>query len=56
MPRDHAEIFVTVWDDPDWLALSSGAKGMYLLLLSQRKLDYSGVLYLNVPRWATMSL
>jgi hypothetical protein len=55
MPRDHAEIFVTIWDDPDWLALSAGAKGMYFLLLSQRKLDYCGVLYLNVARWATLS-
>ena len=55
MARDHAEIFVNIWDDPDWLALSAAAKGLYFLLLSQRKLDYCGVLYLNVARWASMS-
>jgi hypothetical protein len=55
MARDHAEIYLSIWDDKDWLELSAGAKGMYVLLLSQRKLDYAGVLYLNVARWATLS-
>ena len=54
MARDHAEILLDIWDDPDWLALSGGAKLTYLMLLSQRRLEYSGVLYLNPARWASL--
>lgn len=55
MARDHAEIYLDIWSDPNWLKLSAAAKSMYFLLLSQRKLDYAGVIYLNVMRWAALS-
>ncbi|XVV05357.1 hypothetical protein ACQPW3_08175 [Actinosynnema sp. CA-248983] len=52
MARDHARLYVHIWDDPDFIELSAVAKLIYLQLLSQPKLAYSGVLDLAAKRWA----
>ncbi|ONI87345.1 hypothetical protein ALI22I_23270 [Saccharothrix sp. ALI-22-I] len=41
-----------IWTDPDFIELSAVAKLIYLQLLSQPKLAYSGVLDLAAKRWA----
>ena len=53
--RDHAEIYIDIWDDPDFIELSPGAQRLYFLLLSQRRLEYSGVLPLRPTMWTAMS-
>ncbi|WP_433268208.1 hypothetical protein ACQPZF_03645 [Actinosynnema sp. CS-041913] len=52
MARDHARLYVHIWTDPDFIELSAVAKLIYLQLLSQPKLAYSGVLDLAAKRWA----
>lgn len=52
MARDHARLYVHIWTDPDFVALSAVAKLIYLQLFSQPKLAYSGVLDLAAKRWA----
>jgi hypothetical protein len=50
--RDHARLYVHIWtDDEDWKALSPMAKLLYVQLLSQKRLAYSGLLDLAVKRW-----
>ncbi|MER5262276.1 hypothetical protein ABTZ99_09375 [Actinosynnema sp. NPDC002837] len=52
MARDHARLYVHIWTDPDFIELSAVGKLIYLQLLSQPKLAYSGVLDLAAKRWA----
>ncbi|RLK54847.1 hypothetical protein [Actinokineospora cianjurensis] len=52
MARDHARIYCTIWDDDDFLSLSTLAKLVYIHLLSQKKLSYAGLLDLAAKRWA----
>ncbi|MBM7771211.1 hypothetical protein JOD54_001415 [Actinokineospora baliensis] len=52
MARDHARIYCTIWDDEDFLSLSTLAKLVYIHLLSQKKLSYAGLLDLAAKRWA----
>lgn len=52
MARDHARLSVHIWDDADFIELSAVAKLLYLQLVSQPKLAYSGVLDLAARRWA----
>jgi uncharacterized membrane protein YgcG len=53
LARDHCEIYIRVWKDDDFKKLTRSAQGAYWMLLSQPKLNYAGVLPLNVPLWAT---
>lgn len=55
MARDHAEIYVEIWDDPDFCELTGNAQRLYFFLLSQRRLEYSGVQPLRVSLWAEKS-
>lgn len=55
MARDHAEIYVDIWDDDDFAKLSCTAQWLYFVLLSQRRLEYSGVLPLKPAMWAGLS-
>lgn len=50
MARNYARIGTTIWDDPDFLALTPGAQRCYLFLLSQRDLPLTGVL-VRRSRW-----
>lgn len=55
MARDHARIFVRIWNDVDFRALPSAAQHMYLTLMSQERLSYCGVLDYIPSRYATLS-
>ncbi len=55
MARDHARIDLSIWDDPDFTALSTDAQRLYLFLLSQRDLSYAGLLPMRLRRWAGRS-
>jgi hypothetical protein len=53
--RHEARIRVTIWQDPEFVALGAGAQRLYLLLLSQPDLSWCGLLPLLPGRWAAMS-
>lgn len=52
MPRTEARVFTSIWRDPDFLALEPSAQRLYLFLLSQDDLTYSGLIPLRPSRWA----
>lgn len=43
MARDHARILLSIWDDSDFVSLSSVQQRTYLALISSRDLSYCGV-------------
>lgn len=44
MARDHARIYVSIWNDPAFRARSRAAQHGYFTLLSQPRMSYCGVL------------
>lgn len=55
MARTFAQVLTSIWQDEEFRALDSAAQRMYLLLLSQPNLSYSGVLPLTTRRWASLA-
>lgn len=51
MARKFAKLLVTVWTDDEFLALSDGAKLLYLALISQPDITPAGVVALTERRW-----
>lgn len=43
MAREYAKVFVSIWDDPDFLALTSPAQALYFRLLTDATLSMCGV-------------
>jgi hypothetical protein len=43
MARKHARLLLRIWDDPDWLRLSSAHQTTYLALLGSVDLSWCGV-------------
>lgn len=54
MARDYGRIRITVWQDEDFLALTSNAQRLYFYLVTQSKIDMAGVLPWR-PRMAAKS-
>lgn len=50
MPRSEARIRVTIWDDPDFLALDHQAQRVYHFILEQDDLTNHGVLGMRMKR------
>lgn len=44
MPRDHARVKTSIWDDPDFLRLKVAEQHVYLAMMSNKALSYCGVL------------
>lgn len=44
MARDHARIKLSIWDDPDFLALKANEQHAYFVLMSNKGLSRCGVL------------
>jgi hypothetical protein len=53
--RNHARLLLRIWDDPEWLALTSSQQITYLALLSSRDLSWCGVAPLLPQRLAKAS-
>ncbi|MFJ4703186.1 HNH endonuclease [Streptomyces sp. NPDC088768] len=53
MARGHGRILTTIWEDPDFLALSEAAQRLYFFLISQPNLSHAGLLPLTARRWAS---
>jgi hypothetical protein len=52
MARNEARLMVSIWEDPDFLALSPGAQRMFMFLISQPDLAHDGVIALRERRWS----
>jgi hypothetical protein len=55
MARDHARIYLSVWNDDDWRSLTSAAQHTYWTLMAQPRLSYCGVLDYFPSRLAELS-
>lgn len=52
MARNESRVFTRIWDDEEFVALDPGSQRLYLFLLSQKDLAFTGVLPLRPARWA----
>jgi hypothetical protein len=52
MARSEARLAVTIWSDPDFLALAASPQRMFMFLLSQPDLAHDGVIALRERRWS----
>lgn len=52
MARSEARLVVSIWEDPDFLALSPTAQRMFMFLISQPDLAHDGVIPLRERRWS----
>lgn len=52
MARSEARLVVSIWDDPDFLALSPMAQRLFMFLISQPDLAHDGVIALRERRWS----
>lgn len=55
MARDHARIYLSIWDNGDFLALSQGEQLAYFALMSSPDLSWCGVTPLLPSRLARLS-
>lgn len=56
MAREHANIWLEVWNDPHFQSLTPGAQRLYFLHLSQKTINNAGVLPLQISKWAKGSV
>lgn len=54
MARSQANIYLTIWNDPDFLLLSPDAKLLYFTLLTHPTLNYCGIVDWRETRLAKM--
>jgi len=55
MARTQAKVLGSIWIDDDWCGLTAGAQRLYLLLLSQPRLNIAGCIDLMPERWARLA-
>lgn len=55
MARTRASLLCDIWLNDNWRSLTSRAKYLYVLLLSQPKLTLAGCLDVKVARWSEMA-
>lgn len=55
MSRTFGGIYVTIWENPDFVALSSEAQRAYFMLISQPRIDAAGVQSIAMKRWSQLS-
>lgn len=55
MAREHARILLSIWDDPDFVALKSIDQWTYFAMLSHRDLSWCGVAPLLPQRYAALA-
>lgn len=52
MARSEARLLTDIWEDRDFLALTSDAQRLFMFLISQPDLAHSGVIALRERRWS----
>lgn len=53
--RDYAQIFTAIWQDDDFVALTSFDQRLFFLLVSQPDITAAGTLALTPGRWGTLA-
>ncbi|MEZ0066728.1 hypothetical protein ABIA32_002740 [Streptacidiphilus sp. MAP12-20] len=53
MARAHGRTLASIWEDPDFLALTMAQQRLYLFLISQPNLNHAGLLPLTIKRWSS---
>lgn len=56
MPRNYAQLLLTIWADPDWRQLPHTSQWAYELLISQEAINYAGVQPLTIRRWTNLAV
>ena len=51
MSRKFGKVMTTIWQDPDWEALSDEAMLLYVLMISQHDISAAGVVTIAERRW-----
>lgn len=52
MAREHANLSLDIWSDPDFQELPPSQQRLYMLLFSQKTINNAGVLPMQVSKWA----
>lgn len=55
MARNHARIYASIWQDEDFVRLSSAAQRVYMLAISQPGVTFAGVVGYTARRWSMMA-
>lgn len=55
MARDHARLFIRIWADDEFVAMTENAQHKYMLLMSQAGANWAGVLDLRSKRWVRLA-
>ena len=55
MARDHARLFIRIWSDDEFVAMTENAQHKYMLLMSQAGANWAGVLDLRSKRWGRLA-
>lgn len=53
--RNEARIWTSIWHDRDFLALRGDTQRLFMLILSQQNLGFSGLIDVTPGRWAELS-
>ncbi len=55
MAREHARIWLSIWDNPDFTTLATAEQNMYFKICSSPDLSYCGVALLLPKRYSRLS-
>lgn len=55
MSRTYARVMAAIWRNRDFIALTSGAQRVYLMLVTQPDISAAGTLPLCIRRWASLA-
>lgn len=55
MARDHARLFIRIWSDDEFTAMTESAQRAYMMLVSQAGVNWAGVLDYRPRRWSQLA-
>jgi hypothetical protein len=55
MARDHARLFIRIWSDDEFTAMTESAQRAYMMLVSQAGVNWAGVLDFRPRRWTQLA-
>jgi hypothetical protein len=55
VPRDHARLLCSIWDNEDFVALDAVVQRAYFVMLSEPSISNAGVAMLTLKRWARLA-
>ncbi|MFD5089401.1 hypothetical protein ACFWMR_02280 [Amycolatopsis thailandensis] len=55
MPRDHARLSLSIWANEDFKACTAGEQRVFMLLISQERINRAGVIDLRERPWSKLA-